>query len=499
MTNYERIKRELVTLGWKPSQGDGSHMKFNKDGVKETIVVSLNLDDMARAYQNSIAEIRRIEPDFTLDRPAKKKEDKKSADSPADGWPPHIRIGAKVRYTTPERKDWTQLDRPGSVMNIQYEVKDIQEDGRVLITSGTNGYSFTVSPDELSAWAVLQCPVCGRRVPADQIREKGVCADCKAAGSTAGERQELPEILDEKPLPYHEVPAGLLPVYIREGMNEMLQEKLKRVPKSKLTQKLKDSLDILSMEKKKTPAGAWKQFTNTFFVQLARRSGIDPRDKKEIFNLQARVNTIVYSQTKIGKWDVYTVSTPDYALLCDIWRYQWFFFEEFSTVSRQGGGELPHPQLHRQRLPAVDTAARKGRGRPEGDRALANTDGRAGVGVPEDEDGRVRSSLLRRDNPVLRGDNGPASEGQGRRERVRPCVGLLTMLRARPRMERRGPRQGGSPSTLRGYRGRHPSRREGLLRIDALDGEGALRGQPQIGHRLPPERTEGGMGRRTEA
>ena len=75
MTEFQRIKEELISLNWVAVQGDGDHIKFTKDGGKSfPIVVSMSVGGPNRSLQNTISYIRKAEPEFKLGRPTKKKE-----------------------------------------------------------------------------------------------------------------------------------------------------------------------------------------------------------------------------------------------------------------------------------------------------------------------------------------------------------------------------------------------------------------------------------------
>lgn len=70
MTDYVKIKDELERLGWRGEQANGDHIKFRLEGNPRYIVLSMQVNSSARAFSNMVAQIRRVEPRFSLGRPA---------------------------------------------------------------------------------------------------------------------------------------------------------------------------------------------------------------------------------------------------------------------------------------------------------------------------------------------------------------------------------------------------------------------------------------------
>ena len=72
MTEFNKLSKELQSLGWTKEYGSGDHVIFRKEG-HQTIVLAQSMNHANRGYQNCIAEIRRKEPLFTLGKQQKKK------------------------------------------------------------------------------------------------------------------------------------------------------------------------------------------------------------------------------------------------------------------------------------------------------------------------------------------------------------------------------------------------------------------------------------------
>lgn len=132
MSEFEQIHDELVSLGWILEQGKGDHVKFNKPGNRRSITISRSLNSAGRSYKNTISNIRRQEPAFSLGKSSKsmeklaakaRAEDVRSLSqlSPTEREAVmpflFIEVGGAVRYSKPENFDYSKLSEEGSVMN----------------------------------------------------------------------------------------------------------------------------------------------------------------------------------------------------------------------------------------------------------------------------------------------------------------------------------------------------------------------------------------------
>ena len=100
MTEYQKIEKELLSLGWRKEHGSGDHIKFIKDDNPTKIVVSISVSTEGRALKNTYAQIRRIEPRFSLGRQKHMLENHGEPDegqgptqTPPDGVPEWMRKG----------------------------------------------------------------------------------------------------------------------------------------------------------------------------------------------------------------------------------------------------------------------------------------------------------------------------------------------------------------------------------------------------------------------
>ena len=173
MTEFQRIKEELISLNWVAVQGDGDHIKFTKDGGKSfPIVVSMSVGGPNRSLQNTISYIRKAEPEFKLGRPTKKKETEVKEEKETTnlaGLPPFIQPGGFVRWVTPEKRDWSKLNDNTSVMNQKYEVQKVEPMGKTFLVTiqqyDTEHEPFSVDWKDVETWNLRKCPECGRQLP----------------------------------------------------------------------------------------------------------------------------------------------------------------------------------------------------------------------------------------------------------------------------------------------------------------------------------------------
>ena len=206
MTEYQRIENELTRLGWTPQQRNGDHVMFYKPGNPEKIVVTRSVTDRGRALRNSYADIRKVEPLFSLGRQQHmlpSDEEREQEDSIPDDIPEWMLPGKPVRWTAPEKRDWSKLKEKDSVMNRKYTVSGFREteDGTMAILTdpNTEGDSepFTVHVDEIDSWLAPACKGCGKNFPASQLTlakdMNYYCSDCAKVIKTGLKDSRKPE------------------------------------------------------------------------------------------------------------------------------------------------------------------------------------------------------------------------------------------------------------------------------------------------------------------
>ena len=195
MSEFEQIHDELVSLGWTPEQGRGDHVKFNKPGNRQPITVSRSISSAGRSYKNTLSNIRRQEPAFSLGKTSKsmeklaakaQAEDVRSLSqlSPAEREAVmpflFIEVGGAVRYSEPENFDYSKLSEEGSVMNIMYIVREIVDGkgpqgfvvagDRIRVSEANGSHEVEAAVDGFDAWELKECPECGRSFPVNRFR-----------------------------------------------------------------------------------------------------------------------------------------------------------------------------------------------------------------------------------------------------------------------------------------------------------------------------------------
>lgn len=187
MTQFEEIKQALIELGWQMEEGRGDHAKFFLPGNRRPVTISRSIS--GRAYQNKIANIRKIDPRFSLGKQKNKKREDADNDVTAETSEPiakydYIQVGKMVRYTMPERKDFSKLAVADSAMNIPYVVEAISSGKQVcnendIITIKYEDHSINVTPKDLDAWEVRKCTSCGMKFPVNCFHdEPNMCDSC---------------------------------------------------------------------------------------------------------------------------------------------------------------------------------------------------------------------------------------------------------------------------------------------------------------------------------
>ena len=272
MTEFQKIQNELISLGWSVQNGRGDHKLFRKAGKQ--VSVSMSLSSVARNYKNKLAEIRRLEPAFALGKPAKSKADQRSeqilngvlnmTDSEKATARKYVYIaeGHKVRYTSPEKRDWSKLNEPGSVMNVPYSVFEIiSESGRkyvtseqdtVVITDENLSHEIRVKPPELDAWETKTCKGCGKDLPMNLFTPgENLCVECtKQVGKLTGDiKESVSSLISDNKLPLSPTMKGwkVLPRELQELLEKNEDEEaLRNLPTEELVthyRNLKEELE----------------------------------------------------------------------------------------------------------------------------------------------------------------------------------------------------------------------------------------------------------------
>lgn len=178
----------MLQCGWNVEAGRGDHMKFTKPGIHTIITIARSISDKGRDLQNTLARIRRYEPDFW--RTSKNGTNGTDKESPEEnGLPKWMQPGKKVRWTKPEKRDFTKLDDPGAVMNIAYIVREVTPGNgdntpTMLLISPISDpiHTFRVEPAEVDAWETAACIDCGMVFPVNLLAEESgggyLCKDC---------------------------------------------------------------------------------------------------------------------------------------------------------------------------------------------------------------------------------------------------------------------------------------------------------------------------------
>ena len=377
MTDYQRIENELLSLGWEKEQGRGDHIKFHKEGVQRIITVPLSISSSGRAFQNTCASIRKLEPGFSLGKPAGKKKDVAREEEtdvrPGNEWVndyPWAFAGNKVRYTSPEGRDWAQLDNPSSVMNIPYEVVSFThlkgEDPEIEISDGKD--SFAVGIDDIDAWETGVCRHCGCTMPVNVLNrcDDGslLCTDCQKAvlekildnRAGPGPVLEIGKVRDEPGLgpeveeiisEYNSIKIGDLPPEKRKELLEDVRRRLVALP-SKVRKAIKAAkpemlreIDSLESEFKRprTPYDAWKWLLTQIVRMRAMKDGVTT--KKALKEMEMRYFKTSYTTYVLkdgGRKDrlaVLDATARDWDVAEDIYRFKEVALSTFSFLGEK--------------------------------------------------------------------------------------------------------------------------------------------------------------------
>ena len=338
MSEFEQIHDELVSLGWIPEQGKGDHVKFNKPGNRQPITISRSLNSAGRSYKNTISNIRRQEPAFSLGKSSKsmeklaakaRAEDVRSlsqlSPSEREAVMPFlfIEVGGAVRYSKPENFDYSKLSEEGSVMNIMYIVREIVDGkgpqgfvvagDRIRVSESNGSHEFDAAVDGFDAWELKECPECGRSFPVNRFQpvknplQPVWCDDCLASArkrvldamkdvlgdidarqpiDNADEFSELSAGLKAELKKYGDVPMMFLPRELRDRVIEEMSSVGERLNLTAAQQKRFDKTMRsfgISTAASKTPYECWMTFLRgvKFHVESAEKEKGTPRNRRD--------------------------------------------------------------------------------------------------------------------------------------------------------------------------------------------------------------------------
>ena len=216
MTDYVKIKDELERLGWRGEQANGDHIKFRLEGNPRYIVLSMQVNSSARAFSNMVAQIRRIEPRFSLGRPAgwvPPKTITDVAEQECEATEESVAAAAQIgEYDKSYRKSksWIKVGAEVTLDGkegaytvseiISYDNKSIFcEEDIIGLTSKEDEQSFEVaSPDIIHMATGMNCIRCGQYRPMDFFNhrfkseeKRCTCIDCLNLPEVPVEREML--------------------------------------------------------------------------------------------------------------------------------------------------------------------------------------------------------------------------------------------------------------------------------------------------------------------
>lgn len=361
MTPYQELEKDLLQCGWNVEAGRGDHMKFTKPGIQTIITIARNISDKGRDLQNTVAKIRKYEPDFW--RTTKTGTSGTGKESPEEnGLPSWMQPGEKVRWTKPEKRDFAKLDDPGSVMNIAYIVREVTPGNgdnapTMLLVSpaGDPVHTFRVEPSEVDAWETAACSDCGKVLPVNLLAEElgggFLCKDC--AASLIKELDE--EIQGDEPLAMAQntsirrLPSlGALDAILSKydgdlDINAIPEEDLEKIKNAiislpsktrkeaiKFFPQFKDFLTV--QEKKKlTPYEAWNIFKENYVFSKKLSSHAEETRLKSTLAKETTYShhTLHYDG---GKLHVIEITVADFKYVYDFWQMTNKLYVTFSKA-----------------------------------------------------------------------------------------------------------------------------------------------------------------------
>lgn len=380
MTEYQKIENELIPLGWLPEQGDGDHIKFRKEGIPDFITVSRSIKATARALNNMYANIRRKEPGFTLGRPIKAKQngtEEKKDDRIPDSIPEWMHPTRQVRYITPENEDFSKLTDPHAVMNINYTVLGVNDQGTedrqgpeevTVMIRDTEGLHepFLVTPDDLASWNLVKCSECERILPESHMPHKDgkpVCPECaekkrqeaiqkeqeeekkekknilkcsSAAEQLNDFKENISDIVDK----YKDVRISSLPEGKRKEIEDDLAKTYAKLPsklKKMLLKEMPEMGAFLGVKDQMTPYAAWQRFLSrsleeTTLLFLANESDKDKYIYRQNLYTTSFGTRKLRSKESKKSFTVIDIIARSKQMAMHVWMNQDQAFENFSNV-----------------------------------------------------------------------------------------------------------------------------------------------------------------------
>lgn len=351
----------MLQCGWNVEAGRGDHMKFTKPGIHTIITIARSISDKGRDLQNTLARIRRYEPDFW--RTSKNGTNGTDKESPEEnGLPTWMQPGKKIRWTKPEKRDFTKLDDPGAVMNIAYIVRKVNPGNgentptMLLISPASDPvHTFRVEPAEVDAWETAACSDCGMVYPINLLaQESGGAYLCKACATSL--IKELNEdIQGDEPsavtlnpstrrLPALGALDAILSKYdrnlnldaIAEEDLETIKNTLMNLPSKtrkeamKYFPQFKDFITVQG-QKKLTPYEAWNIFKESYVLSKKPSS---PTEETRLKNTLAKETA--YSHHTLhyngGKLHVIEITVTDFKYVYDFWQMTNKLYVTFSKA-----------------------------------------------------------------------------------------------------------------------------------------------------------------------
>ena len=336
-------------------------MKFTKPGIQTIITIARNISDKGRDLQNTVAKIRKYEPDFW--RTSKTETNGTDKESPEEnGLPSWMQPGEKVRWTKPEKRDFAKLDDPGAVMNIAYIVRKVtpgigDNAPTMLLVSpaGDPVHTFRVEPSEVDAWETAACIDCGKIFPVNLLAEESgggyLCKDC--ATSLLKELNEdiqgdEPSAVTLNPSTRRLPSLGALDAILSKYDGDL---DINAIPKDDL-EKIKNAIinlpsktrkeaikffpqfkDFLTVQEKKklTPYEAWNIFKENYVFSKKLSSHAEETRLKSTLAKETAYShhTLHYDG---GKLHVIEITVADFKYVYDFWQMTNKLYVTFSKA-----------------------------------------------------------------------------------------------------------------------------------------------------------------------
>lgn len=364
MTPYQELEKDLLQCGWNVDAGRGDHMKFTKPGIHTIITIPRTISDKGRDLQNTVAKIRKYEPDFW--RTSKTGITGTDKETPEEnGLPSWMQPGEKVRWTKPEKRDFSKLGDPGAVMNIPYIVRGVNPGNgdntptMLLISAAADPeHTFRVEPAEVDAWKTAACSDCGMVFPVNLLAEESgggyLCKDC--AASLVKSLNE--DFLGEEPLAMSQNPGdrklpalGALERIFSKydwklDVNAIPEEDLKTIKDTlmglpsktrkeaiKYFPQFKEFLTVQE-QKKLTPYEAWNIFKENYISSKKLSSRTEETQMKNTLAKETSYSHHTLHYTG-GKLHVIEITVTDFKYVYDFWQMTNKLYVTFSKAYPQ--------------------------------------------------------------------------------------------------------------------------------------------------------------------